>query len=224
MNLYLDLSDNRAMADFLYHWIGFASEKARHRADAMLERYDRKEEIEPDQMAAVVKDLAEKIWPIRFAVNRFFNEEGALVEWDRVELAVRRSTAHLMQRFREAGEAHSINGLFADDDFGTAFSEEDRAEIEQVRHHIREDYAKNHVETLETLIEEGEAMLKHFKARIAELREIAEGLEDVFQKELYEKITHMEDRCLFGGEHISDERLKEEIAYYKDQKELPIEA
>lgn len=212
------------MADFLYHWIGFASEKARHRADAMLERYDRKEEIEPDQMAAVVKDLAERIWPTRFAINRFFNEEGALVEWDRVEHAVRRSTAHLMQRFREAGEAHSINGLFADDDFETAFSEEDRAEIEQIRHQIREDYARNHPETLEELVKEGQEILKQFSERMSELRTTAEGLSGTLQSELYEKITRMEDQCLFGGEHIPDERLKEETAYYKNQEELPIEA
>ncbi|MBU2566799.1 hypothetical protein KKG46_04550 [Patescibacteria group bacterium] len=222
-DFYLNLNSRTRIADFLSEWLGYGSKDIKAKADTLLTAYDDGKELVAADMADVVRDLAIDIWPIRFALNRFFTEEGGMVEWDLVEKAVTRSTAHLMERFRKTSGVNSLDDLFNHDDFDMSFKDAERSEIEQVRIHIREDYWKNHSQNLEKLEQEGRLILEQFVEEMEKMRKIAEGLPTMLQDELYSKISRFEDRTLYYGEHIPMELLNEELAYYTEQKELPID-
>ena len=222
-DFYLNLNSRTRIADFLSEWLGYGSKDIKTKADSTLTAYDDGKDLDVVEMADVARDLAIDIWPTRFALNRFFSEEGGMIEWDMVEKAVTRSTAHLMERFRKTSGVKSLDELFEHDDFDISFKDAEKSEIEQVRIHVREDYWKQHAENLVKLVEEGRIILEKFLQEMGKMRKIAEGLPTMLQDELYSKISRFEDRVLFYGEHIPLEMLNEELAYYTEQKELPIE-
>jgi hypothetical protein len=221
--LFLDLSRRMSLANFISHWSSFASKDLRKQVDTLVRRYDDGEDVEKNLMAEAAKDLAREIWPVRYALDRFFAGEGALVEWDRVEHAVGKSTAHLMDRFRQATDVKSVDDLLAHDDFDMSFHDEGREEIVTTRHHVREDYWQSQSNTLEHLVEEGTGLLETFERHIKDMRLLAERLPMAMQEELYGKVTKYEDKWLFKGETIPMEMLEEEMAYYRDQASEPVE-
>ncbi|MFZ6015301.1 MAG: hypothetical protein ACOYUZ_03005 [Patescibacteria group bacterium] len=221
--LYLDLRDKRQIVDFLSNWLAFVPEDLKSKAEKIIDKFD-------DGILDVKEDIAEfaigfakALYPIRFAMDEFFKEQGALIEWDQVEKSVRRSTAHLMHRFKQNNGIDSIDELLDHEDFDMTFGDEERSEILQVRHFVREDYIKNHPKVLDVLIDEGKRVLAHFEGMMEKMRNTAGSLPTLLQEELYNKVTRYEDRVLFNGERIDLDVLKEELAYYTDQKEIPIE-
>ncbi len=220
---YLNLNDKAKLVDFLSEWSGLASKDTKAKAEAMVRDYDdgKVEDVVPLMLLA--KAMAIEIWPIRFALNRFFEEEGALIELDKVEKSVRKSTAHLIERFRNNSGCKSLSELLAHDDFDMSFRDEERSEIEQMRHHIREDYWTAHAKNLSKLVEEGKELMETFQDKMESLRLIAEGLPALLQEELYAKVNRFEDQCFYKGQSISSEILDQELAYYKEQEALPIE-
>lgn len=221
--LFLDLSSRTRLANFISHWSNFASKGMRKQVDDLVRRYDDGEEIENSRMAEAAKDLAREIWPTRYALDRFFAGEGALVEWDRVEHAVGKSTAHLMDRFRQATDVKSVDELLAHDDFDMSFHDDGNQEIVTTRHHVREDFWQSQSNTLAHLIEEGTGLLEVFERHMKDMRLLAERLPMAMQEELYGKVTKYEDRWLFKGETIPMENLEEEMSYYRDQASEPVE-
>lgn len=223
VELSLSLKNRLPMVDFLSEWEDFATKETRAKADAMIQAFDDSQEMDKVALAELVISLAEEIWPARYALARFFKEEGALIEWDMVEKAVRRGTAHLMERFKQSTGCKSLDEMLKHEDFDQSFREEERNEIEKVRHHLLESYWAKHPSSLQPLIEEGRSILEGCKQRLDELKSIAEGLPALLAEELLSKIKSLEDRIYFQGEHVSLEVLDGEVAYYREQKELPIE-
>ncbi|MHB8831153.1 MAG: hypothetical protein ACYC44_03515 [Patescibacteria group bacterium] len=221
--LSLNLKDKLGLVDFLSEWSGLASPRIKARAEAMVQAYDDGQTLETDDIAEEAEILALDIWPARFSLTRFFSEEGAMIEWDRVEQAVRHSTAHLMERFRRATGVRSLGEMIKNDDFDLSFHEEERREIEDVRHHLREDYWNSHPKSLESLMGEGRILLESYKEKLSALRALAEGWPSLLAEEVLAKARSYEDRIYFKGEHIPLESLDEELAYYREQKELPID-
>lgn len=221
--LYLDIRSRTRVVDFLSHWSGFAPKAMKARAEAAVHAYDEGQELEVNEMSALAKELAREIWPVRYALDRFFGAEGALIEWDKVERTVSKSTAHLMERFRKASEVKSLDELLAHDDFDMTFGGGERDEIESVRHQVREDYLKTNANSLERLVEDGVVLLEEFEHRMKDMRRVAEGLPMAMQEELYGKVTQFEDKWFFKGEQIASEILDEELSYYRDQSSEPVE-
>ncbi len=222
-DIFLDLEDKKEIINFLSHWIDFSDGKIKAIADAFITDYDDGKAVDLAQLQNFVKEFARDVYPARYALENFFEDSGAAKEWAMVEKALRRSTAHLLSRYHNNQEINTLNDLFKDDDFDLSFTDEDRSEILQVRHHVREDYWAANKQSLQAYADEGESVLNNFEDLIFELRDCAENLPALLQEELYAKITKFEDRVLFGGEVLDEEMLKQELAYYKDQAEIPIE-
>jgi len=222
--LYLNLSDATQMINFLSHWLALASNEYKKHAESYIKDYDDGKEVDLVLLQNFVREFARDIYPARYALNVFFNNEGSALEWSRIAKAVRRSTAHLMERYKSSGEAETVEQMFLDDDFDITFSEDEVSEIRQVRHQLREEYWLTNKAALTKLIDDGESELKKFEEAIAKLRDCAGGLPTLLQEELYSKITRFEDRVYFNGEDMDDQVLQEELNYYQDQKEIPIGA
>lgn len=221
-SLYLNLRDPLAMADFFDRWSGFASEEVRQQTEAVVKGMDQRQDISRGELNQAVVEFARAVWPVRYAVDRFFSKEGAGIEWDAVVKAVRRSTAQLMLRFQETSEVHGVDQLLGHSDVDTVLHEDEIHEIQEVRHHIREDYCRAHRKQLEPLIQEAQVLMAKFVDEIAAMRQTAEGLPALLQEELYSKVTRYEDRVLFGGEYVPSETLEDELKYYREQEALPL--
>lgn len=222
-DIYLDLSDPKELINFLSKWISFATGKMKSHADSYITDYDDGKPVDSVSLANFVSEFARDIYPARYALTKFFEGAGAAKEWASIEKAVRRSTAYILSRFKSAGDTESIDELLAHDDFDISFGDEERMEIVQVRHHVREDYWNANKNSLQASVDEGEAVLKRFEDVVLKLRNCAASLPALLQEELYAKITRYEDRVLYRGEIMDEDVLQEELAYYKDQQEIPIE-
>lgn len=221
-SLYLDLRDATAIADFLDRWSGLAPDDVRQDAEAVIKGVDQGGEMSASELAEAVMEFARGVWPTRYALGRFFQKEGALIEWDAVTKAVRRSTAQLMLRFRETSGVEGLDEMLVHTDVDTVLRDEELHEIQEVRHHIREDYYRMHKSQLAPLVAEAQNLLKMFQERMAAMRLVAEGLPALLQEELYSKVTRYEDRVLIAGEYVPTETLDEELKYYSEQAALPI--
>lgn len=222
-DLYLDLSDKREMINFLSRWLAFADAEYRKHADSFIADYDDGKSLEAVELQNFTKEFAKVIFPVRYGLTIFFAGEGAGIEWVRIENSVRRSTALKMCKFKASGEAETIAEMFKDDDVDIVFSEDEKMEIEHVRHQLIEDYWLANKGRLQRFLTEGENELNKFEDVMVSLRECAANLPTMLQEELYSKITRFEDRVYFNGEVIDDVLLAEELNYYRDQKEVPIE-
>ena len=222
-DLYLNLTDKREMINFISHWLFFADGDYRKHAESFIADYDDDKALELIELQNFTKEFAKEIYPARYGLLGFFAEEGAGIEWSRIESSVRRSTALKMRKYKAAGEADTIDMMFTDDDVDMVFSEEEKMEIQHVRHQLMEDYWQANKGKLQRYAAEGENQLNRFEELIMDLRECAAGLPAMLQEELYSKITRFEDRVYFNGEVLDETVLKEELNYYKEQKEIPIE-
>ena len=177
-----------------------------------------------DKLANGARNLAIATWPARFALQRFFQAEGADAEWDAVCAAIRPSTAHLVKRIRRSSNAKTLDELLGHPDADAALKDEERMEISEIRGHFRQDYWTLHAKKLAGLVKQGEAELAGVRSRLNKLRDIAVAIERSIQDEIFSKIAHYEDRILFAGEIVPFEILDQELAYYTDQRAIdPLE-
>lgn len=211
------------LVDFLSEWRDLAPEELQVQADELITAYDDGQTQDLAELAQFVEDFAWRIWPARFALGAFFGEQGALVEWDRISAAVRRSTAHLMQRFKQATGCQSIDQMLQHDDFDQTFKETEQHEINNLRHQVRTDFWKSHPETFSVLVSEGDSLRDGYKRILKELDDIAQVLPGLMSEEARSKSINLKERILYKGEHIPLELMESELIYYREQKELPIE-
>lgn len=211
------------LVDFLSEWRDLAPKELQSQADHLITAYDDGQNQALAELAQFVEDFAWQIWPARFALMAFFGEHGALVEWERVSAAVRRSTAHLMQRFKQATGCQSLDQMFQHDDFDLTFKETETREIKDLRHQVRADYWNSHPETFSALVSEGEKLCDGYRRILEELNDIAQASSGLMAEEVRAKVINLKDRIIYKGEHIPLEVMDEELIYYREQKELPIE-
>lgn len=223
-DLYLDLKDTVRIMDFFEDYLDYAPPNERKIAESILKQYRAGEELKPEKLIDDVRKFAQDVWPAHFAMRRFFNEEGAEEEWRRVTAAVRPSTAHVLKRFREGIGAHNLQACLDHDESVTAFTEAELLEIEEVRKQIRHDYWREKGSTLDILAKSGQLELKGYLERLKKLRELAANLPEEYSHEIYSKIERFEDRIFFEGEVVPLQILDEEVQYYLDAAEIPVEA
>lgn len=211
------------LVDFLSEWRDLAPKDLQAEADSLITSYDDGQNQDLAELAEFVEDFAWRIWPVRFAMEEFFSEQGALVEWDRVSAAVRRSTAHLMQRFKQSAGCQKLDEMLRHDDYELTFKEAETREIEDVRHQARVDYWRSHPETFSVLTAEGENLREGYKRILDELEEIVQTSAGSLSEEARAKMTSLKDRIVYRGEHVPLETMEEELIYYRERKELPID-
>ncbi len=223
-DLYLDPRDKVRVIDFFADHLEYASPKIRIDAELWIHAYEEGDKVPTDKLADAARKFAWSIWPARYAVNTFFSSEGSEEEWLRVLAIIRSSTAHLLKRFRQGAGATSLDETLNHIESDVAFKEGERREIEEVRAHVRQDHWREHKKTLGILVKEGEHFVEGYHKRLDALREFLPYFPRALQDEIMSKIERYEDRILFEGEVVSPEILDEEIAYYREQKEIsPLE-
>lgn len=211
------------LVDFLSEWRDLAPKDLQAEADSLITAYDDGQNQDLAELAQFVEDFAWRIWPFRFAMEEFFSEQGALVEWDRVSVAVRRSTAHLMQRFKQSAGCQKLDEMLRHDDYELTFKEAETREIKDLRHQVRVDYWNSHPETFSALVPEGEKLCDGYRRILEELNDIAQTSSGLMAEEVRAKVINLKDRIIYKGEHLPLEVMDEELIYYREQKELPIE-
>lgn len=237
-DFFLDLRDKPRVIDFLVDDLELAPAKVRPEAEKWIRAYHDNEKVPTDKLADFAKRFAWSIWPVRFAMKRYFETEGADEEWRRVLAAVRPSTAHLLKRFGAGIKAASLDDVLKHAEADVALRDGDRVEINEIRKHLRQDYwrekSRHHgkksqeggippkagKKTLAILVKEGEREAKAYHDRIAKLRDLALAMPRGFQDEIFSKLMRYEDRILFENEVVPLEILDDEVKYYTEQKEI----
>lgn len=211
------------LVGFLSEWSDLASKDLQAEADSLITAYDEGQDQDLAELVQFVEDFAWRIWPVRFAMEEFFCGHGALVEWDRVSSAVRRSTAYLMQKFKQSVGCQNLDEMLRHNDFELTFNEAESREIKEVRHQARADYWRSHPETFSVLTAEGEKLREGYKKILDELENIAQKSAGALSEEAWAKMTSLKDRIIYRGEQVSLETMNEELIYYREQNELPID-
>lgn len=219
-DLYLDLQDRPRVIDFLVEYLDYAPAKDKEDAEKVVQGYHDGKKLPVEKLADAARKFAFAIWPARFAINRYFAEEGKEVEWERILATVRPSTAHLLKRSRNGAKDHSLDKILGKAESDVAFQDAERYEISEVRKQLRHDYWRDKYKTLGVFVQDGENELKGYVERLEKLRELATDMPPDMQSEVFSKIERFEDRILFEGEVVPLQILDEEILYYAEQKEL----
>ena len=115
-DLYLDLMNKREIINFISYWLFLANGDCRKQADLFIADYDDNKVLELIELQKFTKEFARRIYSARYGLSSFFAEEGAGIEWLRVENSVSRSTSLKMRKYKIAGEADTINMMIEDDD------------------------------------------------------------------------------------------------------------
>jgi hypothetical protein len=219
-DLFLDLRDQTRVVDFLVEQMDFADDQEKNVAEKIVNDYHEGKRIASHVMAGAARRLARAVWPVRYALDRHFQKEGADVEIKQVCAAVRPSTGHLLSRCQLGRGAETLDELLQQDEHELALRDEEIHEIREVRKQVRLDYWKNKKKALNVYLKEGENELESVLNRLHALRELAEGMSPSLQDEVFSKIERYEDRLLFKGEVLPMELLEDEMRYYRDQKEI----
>ncbi len=219
-DLYLNFKDKPRVIDFLVEYLDYAPAKDKAAAEKIIQDYHDGKKLAVEKLADAVRKFATAAWPARFAINRYFAEEGKEVEWERILAAVRPSTAHLLKRSRNGRKDHSLDKVLGQAESEIAFQEAERYEIAEVRKQLRHDYWRDKYKTLGVFVKDGELELQGYIERLDKLRELAVDMPADQQREIFSKIERFEDRILFEGEVVPLQILDEEILYYAEQKEL----
>ncbi|MFZ2804304.1 MAG: hypothetical protein WA001_03700 [Patescibacteria group bacterium] len=223
-DLFLDLRDKPAVIDFLVDALEYASSQDREKAEKIVTAYQDGEHLKTDKLASDARSLAIATWPARYAIRRYFAEEGSSDEWRKLLSALRPSTAALLKRFRDANRLGTVDASLAHAESDVALRDEERSEIEHVRIQVRHETWREKQGALATLKSEGERELVQSIGKLRTLRDIAVESEPSIQDEIFSKIARYEDKMYFAGESVPLEILDQEIAYYTDQKEVdPLE-
>ncbi|MBP9869112.1 hypothetical protein KBC59_00950 [Patescibacteria group bacterium] len=219
-DLFLDLQSPSRVVDFLVSAAPYASKMDQAAAEKLITAYEDGKGIPMKSMSKSARELAEATWPARYAIHRFFSEEGRETEWKRLTESLRPSTAHLLKRLHSSLGDISIDEALKDSDADMALGDEGRMEVEGVRRHLREDYFREHAKNLAIFVKEGQTLRTGYNDRLERMRELAVGFSESMQGELLSKLARFEDRVWFEGEAVPFEILDKELEYYVEQKEL----
>ncbi len=223
-DFYLDLKNENRIIDFLVEFYPYAEAGVAGALASTMEAIETSsEDIALEELQSDARNLAEHVWPMRFAVERYVAQHPE-AEWTTIESVLRPETQSHMQRLRKQFRDVHFAALMEKDDVDAALSEEEKLEIADAGREARLALWKEHRGELGDEIQEGESMRDQYLSRFKTLRELAESLPDVLQDEVFSKLDHYEDRVLYAAESVPLEILDDEIAYYREQKEIsPLE-
>lgn len=149
-------------------------------------------------------------------------QNGCDEEWRFVVADVSNGTAHLLERFRHGTKCPSLDAVLTHDESGSAFHDVERLEIAEIRRRVHERIWKITKKALTPQLKRNEERLAEITTRFDALREIAETSREQ-QDEILSKLSRFEDELYFGEEDFDPAVLDEEITFYREAKELPLE-
>ena len=218
-NFFLPLKEKARVIDFLVDQLVYADAKHQEAAQVLISTYQDGQHISTDKLADFARKFAIAVWPAREALKLYFAEHPA-EEWAALNLTVRPSTAHLLERARRASKTKTIDEVLAHVESDVALQEGERIEIAEVRKHVWHDQWRKHGLELKEQKVVAELELKKYLGQLKTLRDLAIDLSGSLQDDLFSKIAHLEDSIFFEGNKIPPEIIQEEIVYYTEQKEL----
>jgi hypothetical protein len=223
-SFFLDVHDKIAVLDFITGQLPYLPDVERKKDDARLRTVEGgKEHPTVEEMADWARTVGKKSWPARQALAAYLKtQSGCDEEWKKVLANLSAGTAHLLERFRHGTKSESIDIVLAHEESSSAFRELERLEIEHVRREIHAAIWKGAKKKLAMHLKEADGALTSIQQRIEILRELAADTPR-FQDELLGKIRRWEDDLYFEGKVLDVKELDAEIAYYREEKELPAE-
>lgn len=225
-DLYLDLRDRIAVVDFITDIMTYlpADHDVRVRAEKVVQDIEDRREVSAEALASVAREMARATWVPRVTTKRYVQTpDGQRDEWRRVVAAVSNSTAHLLERFRAGTKRDSIEEVLNHEESSSAFHDGERFEIKEVQRHVLPTIWHEKREDLATNAKEAEAEFREIERRIVELRELGFSTDAISDAEIVSKVERLEDRLYYEAEVLNPERIEEEIALYREQKEIPPE-
>ncbi|MCR4279056.1 MAG: hypothetical protein NUV81_04140 [bacterium] len=224
-DFFLDLQNRNRVIDFLVTFLPLvmpAKERAR------MEKYVRDAEADETRFSQLelmdtVRDLAVRVWSARYAVATYIQEHPN-TEWDVIEPILTPQTKAHITRLRSTYAEPTFESFLHRNEVDAVLDEAEKLELKNVLQESHLVIWKTRGEEMKEALKKGDALREAFQERMEMLRGLGSELEESLQKEVYSKVTHFEDRFLFEGEIVPIEILDEEIAYYREQKEIsPLE-
>lgn len=217
-SLFLDFENPVQVANFVHEQAPFLPTEDQ---EGMGERIEAAEK-HPQALIELAREVAKKSWPARQAVHQYAETQvGCEEEWRMLVGAVSKSTGHLLERFRHGTACVSLDETLSHEEAASAFRDQELREIAAVRQHVREVLWRERQEAMAEFVEAAQHVFAETQQRIAQLRALATDTPWI-EGEVFEKVAVLEDQFLFEGKELSLERLDEEIAYYREQKALPV--
>lgn len=218
--LYLDVTDRNRIVDFIAAHVPFAPAAAQKRLEKLLRDAETDEAAVPvHALADAARKLAIAVWPARYAVAAYGAAHPDAV-WGAVASSLRSHTRVHIERLRRAFKEDSVEALLERSDADAALSDDERLELQSALAEAQVTVWKMHRTEMKDAVENASGALSRFLERMEALRELGGNLDVGLQREAFSKADHYEDRMLYEGELVPLEILDEEIAYYRDQKEI----
>lgn len=222
-DFFLNFEDRAEVLDFLSEISVFADKKSRLAIEKLVKTHAADKTLAPEKLADTTRQLAVATWPARVAMQDHFSHRAVVEEWESVAGQVEPALEKKMFSFRKGAGAKTLDSLLKHPDAEDAFSAEDLLAIQDARRRVREDFWNKGKAALKALIKKYQLVLEEYQTRFQKLRELAAAFASGVQDEIYSKLQHYEDRVLFELELVPLEILDEEILYYVEQKELPLQ-
>jgi hypothetical protein len=223
-DFFLDLTDRTQVLDFIEDAKEYLAATSLKRVEKTLAESNFGQSLSGEDLVDLATMVGRKSWAARRALRHHLaSQEGCDEEWRMVVAAVSDSTAHIMERFRHGTKCTSLDLVMNHEDSGSAFRDVERFEIEQVRRHARQVIWREKHKALAGEEKQAEEMLETIMKRLNALRQLAEETPWI-QDEVFAKLRRFEDKLYFEGDVLVPERLDEEIKFYREEKEIPIEA
>ena len=222
---FLDLQNRNRVLDFLVTFVPFVqSAKERARIEKKIrDAEEQKEEISEAVLMDTIRDLAKHVWPVRYAVAQYIEQHPG-VEWEVIALALTPQTHAHIVRLRSTYSEPVLESLLNMHEVDAVLDDAEKIELKSVLQEASLSIWKSFGGDMKDDLQKGEMLLSAFQDRMETLRRLGGELDESLQQEVYSKVTHYEDRFLYEGESVPIEILDEEIAYYRDQKEIsPLE-
>jgi hypothetical protein len=221
--LYLDLGDKRAVADFMESVIEFLPAGDRRVYQKSIDKIHESGDVPEDRLMEMAKNIGAVSWPARYALNRFLEDVGSELEWEKVLEALRPATRALLKELKKLTSAKTIDDALASADASIIIHPEQEIEIQMVREEVRMELWEEHNDNLEPLIQEGLTELEAIRKRLKQMRKQAEKMNGSPQDLILKKLDMFEDRLYFGGEMIPLDVLETELQYDAGDAADPIE-
>lgn len=219
MDVYLNLHDAVAVADFMESVIDFLPEKDRKPYQQLIDSVHEGNAVSLERLGQAAKNIGAVTWSARRALDHFLRTVGSELEWEALLEHARPATVLLLKRLRRSNEAATLDETLRSTDAQYAIGPEQEIEISMLRDEVRFHLWDTHREALQPMIEENVIELEAIKKRFKRLREQAMKSDEATRNRLLDTLERFEDRLYFGGDVILLEVLDAEIVYDAEDSE-----
>jgi len=219
MDVYLNLHDAVAVADFMESVVDFLPEKDRKPYQQLIDSVHEGKTVSLERLGQAAKNIGAVTWSARRALDHFLLTVGSELEWESLLAHARPATVLLLKRLRRSAGTSTLNETLQTTDAQYAIGPEQEIEISMLRDEVRYHLWETHHEVLQPMIEENVIELEAIKKRLKRLREQAMKSDETTRNRLLDTLERFEDRLYFGGDIIPLEVLDAEVTYDAEDSE-----